>query len=421
MPRNVQLMLMDKPVLSYDVDCGLYEVLDNKLLPYPLQDRFKKTPKFEEIKNLNDMQIRDLLRCKNHEVFNNWLDYRLLPTGRTYCKRIVLLFGQDPRPNRKLIYLCRALSAIDNYWLKVEGDNVTWNNVNLRTNPISEEVAAVALYGTYAESQKQVLTPELTNQGAYAKAWLHRDDSFWLYKRGYDGITECRIEAMVSDLLDKCNVRHVAYEMAEEPDPNNSEVNPTCVRCKCISTDELMIVPAMDYMSYCNSHDLDFDKECVRIDADLYYKMMIVDYLTANRDRHSMNWGFFADSRTNEIISMHPLFDHNNAFDVNYMDDVNLNYQAVKGKTLREAAMYAMKKVDFYFTEEITRDDFITTRQFEMFMSRAKELGIETRPSVRIDWMRQNAPEALRTAEHEDLVEAMQSSWLKYLRNDCVS
>ena len=178
-----------------------------------------------------------------------------------------------------------------------------------------------------------------------------------------------------------------------------------------------MIVSAMDYMSYCNSHDLDFDKECVRIDSDLYYKMMIVDYLIANRDRHGLNWGFFSKTLNNEIVCMHPLFDHNNAFDLKYMQDGDLDYLALSNTSMRKAAHYAMNKVDFHFTEEITRDDFITDRQFKVFMERAKELGISTDLDERLNWMRTNAPVSLLECDKDELVDYMQTSWLDFLRN----
>lgn len=416
MAKNILLMLMDKPVLKYNVDDGIFDIVNEDLLPYPLKDKFRKIPSFSELRSEKDVKRRDYYRDKNNELFNGWLMNRLLPIGRENSKKIALLFGQDPVPRIKLIYLCRGLALTDNYWLKIEGSTDTWNSVNLRENSLSEAIAYVALHGTSVSLQDVPRTPEITNQGAYAKAWLRRDGALWLYKKGANGTAECRIEAMVSNLLDKCNVRHVAYEMSEEPDPDGV-ASSTCVRCKCISSNEHMIVPAMDYMSYCNAHDLNFDKECIRIDSDLYYKMMIVDYLIANRDRHGLNWGFFVKSSNNEMLYMHPLFDHNNAFDLAYMRDGNQSYQALPNTTMREAAKHAISKVDFHFTEEITRDDFITDRQYEMFMSRARELGIRTNCSERIDWMRSNAPTSLKVSTDAELIDYMQSSWLDYLRN----
>lgn len=420
--RNITLMCMNTPVLEYNVDDGLFDVLNEKLLPYPLKDKFRELPSSEGLltKTAIDKYVkhRDYIRDKNNETFNRWLQNRLLPVGRENSKRIALALGSDPVPKMKLIYLCRGLSLTDNYWLKLSGDNSTWKEVNLREVSLSEAIAYVALHGTSASLQTVPRTPEVTNQGAYAKAWLRRDGALWLYKKGANQTTaESRIEVMVSNILDKCNVRHVAYEMSEEPDPDGVAIS-TCCRCKCITDDTHMILSAMDYNSYCLSHDLKFDAECKRIDPDLYYKMIIVDYLTANRDRHLLNWGFFVSSIDNHIYCMHPLFDHNNAFDIAYMNKPDSPYQAIPEVTMREAALDAIKHVEFHFTEAITRDDFITQRQYEVFTSRAKELQIKLDKDDMLNWCKKNAPESVSSLSDVALIRDMHDSWLNYLRNE---
>lgn len=418
MDRSIYLMCRDTPVIEYNVDIGEFYILNKSLVPYGLKDKFRDVPKvssgMSQAQLNKALLVRDKIRDKNNDVFNSWLSLRLLPIDRENAKRIALALGQDPVPRLKLIYTYRGLSITDNYWLTTSL-NTKWEEVNVRKVSLSESIALVALHGTSVTLRGQILTPEVTNQGAYAKAWLNRDGELWLYKKGARDSTESRIEAMVSNLLDKCNVRHVPYEMAEEYDPRE-QVNVKCCRCPCISDDTNMILPAMDYEGYCNSHGLNFDKECIRIDADLYYKMMIVDFLIANRDRHGMNWGFFASGLDNYIKCMHPLFDHNNAFDKEYMLDQDLGYQALPGKTLRQAAKYAMSKVDFHFTESIVRKDFITDRQYNYFMARAEELGIKIAVNEKLDWCRKNSPEALAKEDDNTVLEMMNSSWLNYLR-----
>jgi hypothetical protein len=44
--------------------------------------------------------------------------------------------------------------------------------------------------------------------------------------------------------------------------------------------------------------------------------------------------------------------------------------------TIREAAHYAVNRTDFVFTDKIDRSDFITDRQYNSFVSRAKELKV---------------------------------------------
>ena len=217
----------------------------------------------------------------------------------------------------------------------------------------------------------EIKTPELNGQGAYAKAWIREKDGLYLHKRSSDDSDlESHIEVCVSNILDKCNVNHVRYLDGE----NNNKY--TC-KCRCMTTDRLSILPGMDYISYMNIIKQDPQRGMMKIDADNIYKMCIVDYLISNRDRHGMNWGMFYDAETMEILGCHPLFDHNNAFDEDLMEDKDAPYLFNQTLTMRKAAEIAIKHVDFHFTDTLTQDDFMTKKQYTNFMEKASELGIE--------------------------------------------
>ncbi|MCM1215040.1 MAG: hypothetical protein NC548_11025 [Lachnospiraceae bacterium] len=129
------------------------------------------------------------------------------------------------------------------------------------------------------------------------------------------------------------------------------------------------------------------DRELLRLDAESIYKMTIVDYLISNKDRHGENWGVYYDSATCEILRCHPLFDHNNSFDDEYMQNPDSIY-LFNGKSLRKSALNAIKHCDLHFTDTISRSDFITQRQYDSFMSRAEELGIQTIKDKSTPWDR---------------------------------
>ena len=174
---------------------------------------------------------------------------------------------------------------------------------------------------------------------------------------------------MCSDLLDKMNVEHVHYEAGED------EGKYVCM-CPCMTTESKAILTGMEFISYCNVNGLSPEEEIFRIDSESIYKMWIVDFLISNRDRHGQNWGFFYDTESMDILGCHPLFDHNNAFDVDFMKDMDAPYQFGE-MTIRQAALKAMGKVDFHFTAPITREDFITERQYASFKKRAGCLGLK--------------------------------------------
>lgn len=376
---SVLVMCADIPVLEFDFDEAQYTVYRKDLLPYQLRNRILTEPP------KGFKQVTALVRQTevNKEAIFNWLASRVLLLSRANAKWLYNMIGVqqlDTVENKvRIALICRGVSVLDNYWVKLERDTKTWSEVNLRHIPLNEIVTQVALHGEALTLQGSLNTPEFTTNGAYAKGWRrHEDGKLWLHKLGAKDATESRIEVMCSNLLDKMNVQHVHYELGEDH-------GKTVCMCPCLSDDNLSILPDMDFYSYCSASNLDYRNEVLKIDAESYYKMHIVDYLISNRDRHGQNWGMLYSAVNGNILRCHDLFDHNNAFDLKYMQNPDEKYLCT-GKSFRESAKYAKQKVDFHFTAPIERSDFITQRQYDSFMSRADELGIETiveKPSVR--------------------------------------
>ena len=67
--------------------------------------------------------------------------------------------------------------------------------------------------------------------------------------------------------------------------------------------------------------------------------MAAIDYMFSNTDQHLENFGFLVDNKTNQIVNMAPLCDHNQALvaDVLENDISDLLYEPT-GKTLKESA-----------------------------------------------------------------------------------
>ena len=376
MTKDLLIMMKDTVVMRVNFDTAVYDVIDELRLPWSLKGKIRAVPDFSTITSKYEDTQRQIIIGKNNNAVTSWLANRVLTLSRKNAKWIYNLLKfeqiQTETHKAKIALVCRAVSLQDSYWVKLEDDTSQWDDVNIRTNHLNEIIAQVALHGKSLILQGSLVSPELTTHGAYAKAWRrHEDGSLWLYKLGHNGNTESRIEVMCSNLLDKMNVEHCHYEAGED------EGKYVCM-CQCMTTDDIAILSGMDFYSYCCSNNLDFEKEYIKIDAESMYKMWIIDYLISNRDRHGQNWGLFYNVNTMEILGCHPLYDHNNAFDLDYMRDREAPYQFGE-MTIRQAAKYAMSRVDFHFTDEITRDDFITERQYNEFMWRANDLGVKTR------------------------------------------
>lgn len=369
------IMMKDREVMRVDFGALKYEVRNERYLPYPIRGKLREMPEPGGIKSTYDLTQSMIAARKNEEAIVSWLAGRVLLLSRANAKWIYNLFrfeqsGTDEQ-RVKIAMVCRAVSVSDPYWLKFEEDgDLRWDSVDVRQNPLNEVVAQVALHGKSLTLQGSPVTPELTTNGVYAKAWRrHPDGNLWLYKLGANGNTESRIEVMCSGLLDKMNVEHVHYEAGTDDDKY------VCM-CPCMTTQNRAILTGMEFNSYCNVNGMDPEEEMFRIDRESIYKMWIVDFLISNRDRHGQNWGFFYDTETMEILGCHPLFDHNNAFDTDFMREMDAPYQ-FGGMTIKQAALKAMGEVDFCFTAPVTREDFITERQYLSFKKRAGCLGLK--------------------------------------------
>lgn len=374
---NVRLVLMcaNVEVLSIDMDNGDVDIVNEFLLPLQLQRRFKF---YEKKQTYTERDIKYIIAYggKNKSAIVDWLANRTLLLSRANAKKIYQAYRleqlNDEISRAKLSIACRALSVLDNYWVKLSTDTITkWEDINIRHNPLNQAVAQIALHGTSLSLQGSLQSPEFTTNGSYAKAW-HRDEdgSLWLYKLN-DINSTAKIEVMVSNILDCMNVTHCHYEARED-------MGEYVCACPLMTNDDISIADGLTFNGYCNRLGINPIDELIRLDADGFYKMLVVDYLIANPDRHGQNWGVYYDPDTVEVLRLHPLFDHNNAFDNGVMDDENYLSHFYDNKSLKENAMMAIKKVDVHFIKPITRDMFLTTKQYETFMKRAKQLGINT-------------------------------------------
>lgn len=359
-------------VFSINMDEGDITLVNEFLLPFRLKGAFYDIMPYEKITSKYEDTQRIIAIGKNKNAILNWLSSRTLLLSRTNAKKLYQAFRleqlQDEVSRAKLAISCRALSILDNYWVKLDNDSTTWDMVNLRHNSLNQAIAQVALHGTSLSLQGSLVSPEFTTNGAYAKAWRRDEDgSLWLYKLN-DMQSTAKIEVMVSDILDCTNVSHCHYEARED-------MGKYVCACPAMTSDDISIADGLTFIGYCNRNGINPDEYLTEHDKDNYYNMFVVDYLIANPDRHGQNWGIAYDSETMEIHGLHPLFDHNNAFDNDVMD--NEEYEShFLGKTLKQNAMMSIiEGCNFEFNKPVSRDMFLTNKQYECFMHRVRQLN----------------------------------------------
>lgn len=346
------LMLKDIPVMRFDFEAAVSEIYRTDLLPYCLKDHVKALPKIT-IDNMAQA-VSDLANTRS--AVQSFLARRVLTLSRIHAKEIYNMITGDQSQsdsNKKEIALkFHSVSINDCYWTKADNSRLHWSDVCIHTNSLNEIFTDVALNGTVISLQGSLCSPEVTTDGTMAKGWRRENKELWLYKKG----KTASVEVAVSKILDNLNIAHVQYFDAWD----HGEY---CCKCKCMATDSLSIAAAAELRPYCQSLPED-------------YAMWIVDYLISNTDRHEANFGYYVYSDTNEIISPHPLFDHDRAFNQYAMKHPEVPYRAKDMYTLQEAAHAAREYVTLHYKRDFEQSDFQTAEQYESFMARLEELQI---------------------------------------------
>lgn len=287
-----ELMKKNQKVLTFEDEEGVpvkIKHIDNKeLLPLSLQD---------------DCTI---------ENFQKWFEKRNMPNNRDGLKDMITMYGDSWRKSKNYA------SLSDQYWVKRMSE--TWKKINFFTNPYSYDIGDIAFKPWMAEKRKyQTNSPDLTTNGRLKKRWIQRTDYVsYLIKAGNRALHQEPIsEVLVSVLLEQIRIiPFVRYDLYVE----GVEL---CSRCKNFITADTELVPLSElyYLEPKLSGESIYDhlvKMCEKFNIqgsrEYINKIIFIDKLTGNEDRHLGNMGVIKNVETNEFVGMAPLFDSGNAF-----------------------------------------------------------------------------------------------------------
>jgi len=354
----MQLLLKDKPILEVK-DNGQCNILDFDHLPFALRKE--------------DVTLAD---------FMEWASNRTLSIGRSYAKEILNTLRLSQSNRYAVCLACCGLSLEDSYWIRQDGDDRTWEDVNLFRNPLSLFVTEVSLsgrnhyYKVDVQVNQTIHTPELTTLGASAKGWVRHEDGMHLHKVG-------RYEIPASEILDALEIEHIPYMISSDEEiqfylsDERKEwiqgVGEVMVHSKLFTDEDVSLVTFEEFAIFCRNYGLNPYEEVKNVDREFYLKMQIADYILNNNDRHEQNWGFFMENVTGKLIGFCPLFDHDHTF-VSY-DNV-MSQTTEENKTLLEAAMEAQSelKIDLKRLFEMECPAFLSEKQWKEVLDRASKI-----------------------------------------------
>lgn len=316
-------------------------------------------------------------RVGNTMAFQHWCASRMLSLDRTHAKAILNAIGASQSPtdaDRADIALsCHCVSLIDVHWVREEGEEISFEQINLYDNSLNEAIVELSLRGkSLTVTNMELVTPkdvapDLSTRGLFPKAWIRNDDTFVLLKDG--GTDTVRRELLASCICQCFDIPQVIYE-------SGVFRGVPVTRSKIVTSKSYSIVPMRAYEEYCVECDLDYLEEVKQLDSISYYGMNILDYLTGNTDRHGENWGLLVDNETNMPISLHPLMDFNQCFHAyDSLDGAKCLTCGKQHMSQRDAAIEAVKVIGLRQISEVDMAIFGDhTEEAEMFLRRLEEL-----------------------------------------------
>ena len=255
-------------------------------------------------------------------MMKTWWKSRSIPASRPGLEDLLEISGtSDIGP---IILKSLGLSLSDHYWIKPFGSELSWRDVNYFENDFSDDMGDL-LFGTgCVEGEFSFSSPDATSDGVLRKRWKIMDGRRHLIKGGalpYN--QEPFNEVIASKIMSILGVRHVGYELirdgrhiyscCEDMVDTHTELIPASRVCM-VSRKSNNQNWFDHYLAVCKDHGLD-----VRDDIE---RMMIVDYIICNRDRHFNNFGIIRDSDSLSWIMTAPVFDSGSSLGSNIGTDV---------------------------------------------------------------------------------------------------
>ena len=257
---------------------------------------------------------KDVERDKNsisRERFNSWWVGRSIPASRDGLRDILHKLGVCSPVI--LIDKCYGLSLSDQYWICPKNSGLTWETVNFFNNDFSKDIGEI-LFGHEPENAGHIslMSPDNTSDGQLRKKWVISDGKRYLIKGG-SGFMEQEPfnEVIASALMRRLGIAHVEYTLTFENGKPYS-------LCENFITPETELIPAWRIMqTHKRNHShSDYTHFLVCCDAlgilDVQRsldKMLTIDYIIANEDRHYNNFGAVRNSETLEWLGFAPIYD----------------------------------------------------------------------------------------------------------------
>lgn len=288
---------------------------------------------FDEITSVITPELMPIGAGRSGKTFEKWWDARIIPYRRIKFLESLPVSGIS-NPN-ELVFLTHGLSLLNQYWIREENEDLKWKEINLFENDFSEFIGK-ALFNRRSFSSEDFpplyrFSPEGMSPGDQTKRWhINNNNERVLIKTDNKG-EKCVNELLASSFAEQIGLPYTDYILGIED-------GKFICSSKCFTSENTEIIHAMDLLyefglpeiykktDYYYNYVIDlFEKMGVQNVREFIDKMLSIDYVMCQTDRHYNNFGILRNIDTEACI-MAPLYDSGDACrnaDLTQFMDVN--------------------------------------------------------------------------------------------------
>ena len=244
-----------------------------------------------------------------HEL-NKWWADRSIPASRSGVREALETLNLTD--TKILLIRCFGLSLSDQYWIRPEGTGLTWEKINFFDNPFSDDMGDV-LFGKPKKNEDfDFSSPDNTSDGYLKKRWKIANGKRCLIKGGSNPFRQQPFnEVIASKIMDGLGIDHVSYNIIWEDGEPYSVCEDFVTRdTELISAWRIMQTQKKDNSTSVYQHFVNCCKSLGAPDVvPALDRMIVLDYIIANEDRHLNNFGLLRNAETLEWPGFAPVYD----------------------------------------------------------------------------------------------------------------
>ena len=300
--------------------------------------------------------IRRVHKSIDCASLNGWWVDRSIPESRSGIKEA--LNKLDLESTKELLIACYGLSLSDQYWICPKGSNIKWENINFFDHDFSLDIGDILFGQNKNIKNLNLSSPDNTSDGNLKKRWKIINGKRCLIKGGSNPYRQQPFnEVIASKIMDRLDIPHVNYSFII------SDNVPYSV-CEDFISKDTELIPAWrimqlekksnnisNYQHFVNcANKLGIPNVISSLD-----RMITIDFIIANEDRHFNNFGAIRDAKSLKWIGMAPIYDSGSCLGYDKLPALIINEIEVTCKPFKTNHIEQLKLVTSFDWLDVNR------------------------------------------------------------------